>query len=119
MNSFNMPPGCSVRDIPGYDAPDPSAESERVCELLDAEPVTSDEVRDEIVALVDRLAEERDSLRCLLSQALKVLPIDPELQCICNASDAFSHCPIHDGSDPTLRQEIQAALATSSKGDVG
>ena len=109
MTSFNMPPGCSVRDIPGYDAPDPTPESERVAELLDAEPVTSDEARDEIVNLVERLATERADLRTLLSQALKALPPDPVLACTCNSGE-YPYCALHDGCDPTLRQEIEGTL---------
>jgi hypothetical protein len=69
MTGFNMPPGVSVRDIPGNDAPDPSPESEEVAskllKLLEPFSYTSefadinevlDKRMEEIVDLVENLA---------------------------------------------------------------
>ena len=35
MTSWNMPPGCRVSDIPGWDAPDPTELQEKVWQLLE------------------------------------------------------------------------------------
>lgn len=52
---WDLPPGCSIRDIERQAGPDPSPESEEVYEILDNAEVNQT-VIDKVCAIVDRLA---------------------------------------------------------------
>lgn len=115
MTGFNLPPGCSVRDIDraaGADQPDPTPESNHVADLLEKhvaamqagpECQDPDDVRvwerargresDAIVAIVDDLAQDRNEALLLLAQAVTGLPSD---DCICNPRPGATGGPTYE-----------------------
>lgn len=117
MGAFNMPPGVSPRDIPGNNEPDPSDEELRVAEILDTiddlDEIFNEGEREKLLEIVGDLATERDDLKRLLQSALPLLPEDSKRVCTCNVWGSI--CPVHEGTDPTLREEIEAALKPKEK----
>jgi hypothetical protein len=122
---WSYPPG--VSKLPWDDVPDPSPESEEVCELLEklrgiSRKDDGEIAKDKVVEVVDRLAQERDRLKELLQSTLRYLPERGEPPpCTCTKGDNQIYGPIgpqwcerHNGiwDEPTLKEEIEYEFKT-------
>jgi len=71
MTGFNLPPGCSVRDLPGADARDPTELEEQAQEALEflfdagfATAETRQQYVDRVAKIVTKLTDDLDVLKC-------------------------------------------------------
>ena len=76
----NLPPGCSVRDLPGADARDPTKLEEQAQESLEflydagfATPETRQEHVDRVAKIVAKLTDELDALTATTDDKLSYL----------------------------------------------
>lgn len=62
MTGFNMPPGVSPRDIPGFDEPSLSKEEERSSILLESVRDLADSAHEEVLKIISNLSGENTQL---------------------------------------------------------
>lgn len=133
MTGFNLPPGCSVRDIEracGAEA-DSSPEADSVYAAFDplidrvgsVRKLLARDLRaalDSALITIDRLVADRADFERLLEAALPHMPPDPVCKCAGGAGDAPHDdcCPVAgtmlEIGELTPRGEIEAALRTAA-----